>query len=75
MAKMSTPQVSSASMQQMIDAGLNAFALVLLLESYAPADRPGPPPALDFVFRGVRVRLDPISGSSDACETEHPCPK
>lgn len=58
MAKMSTGDASSVTMQQLIDAGLNAFALTLLLESYSPSGRPTPPP-IDFVFRGVRVRLEP----------------
>jgi len=65
MAKMSKPDVSSVSMQEMIDAGLNAFALTLLVESYASPNRPELPP-LDFVFRGVRVRLEPFQEPSSA---------
>jgi hypothetical protein len=78
MAKMSTPDISAVDMQTMLDHGLNAFGLVCLVESYASADRPAPPP-ITLLFRGVWVslcpasdvatRADDIDDRRDACDS------
>jgi hypothetical protein len=54
MAKVATEEVSNVTMQEMMDAGLNPFAIQLLVESYA---RTATPPPLTFVWRGVVVSL------------------
>lgn len=63
MAKMCTEDASNVTLQQLLDADLNGFALVCLVESYAPGDRRTLPPPVDFVVRGVRVRLAPIEAA------------
>jgi len=56
-------------MQQLIDAGMNAFGLQLFVESIAnkkDAESFGP---LSFVYRGIRVTLEPEPG--EVIDTRH----
>jgi hypothetical protein len=54
MAKVETQDVSNVSMQELHDAGLNPFAVQLLVESYA---KTATPPPITFVWRGVVISL------------------
>ena len=66
MARVATPEVSSTTMQTMNDAGINPFAVQMLVESYASPQRVaalnGNLKPLDFVWRGVRVQLSQYEG-------------
>lgn len=62
MAPVRTKEVSNVSMQDLIDAGLNGFALELLVESYANPRRLGELPRITVVWRGVKVTLEEYDG-------------
>lgn len=59
MANVSTPDVSSVTMQQLHEGGLNPYAVELLVESYANPRRGEPLAPIEFVWRGVVVSLHP----------------
>jgi hypothetical protein len=63
MAKTVTPNVSNVTMQDLINGGINAWAIELLVESYASPKRletVGALTMLSFVFRGVHIVLSPV---------------
>lgn len=65
MAKITTPDVSNVSMQDLINGGINAWAVDLLVESYASPKRVaqiGTLVTLSFVHRGVFITLSPVEG-------------
>jgi hypothetical protein len=47
------------SMQQLIDAGLNAFALQLFAESVAGKDGAKTFTPFSFIFRNIKITLEP----------------
>lgn len=51
--------VPVVTMQQIIDAGLNAFGLQLFAESVAGKDDAKTFTPFSFVFRGVKITLEP----------------
>lgn len=65
MAKMSTPDLSTVSQRQLHDAGINPFAVDLLVESYANPKRTSPLVAITFLYRGVVVSLRPYEIGSE----------
>jgi hypothetical protein len=59
----------TVSMQQLFDAGLNAFGLQLFMESIANMKDFKTFSPLSFVFRGVRVTLEREPG--EEIDTRH----
>jgi hypothetical protein len=57
--KQTVPEVS---MQMMIDSGLNAFGLQLFVESIAHKKDAKSFKPMAFIFRGIKVTLEPIPG-------------
>jgi hypothetical protein len=62
-------RVPTVSMQNLIDANLNAFALQLFIESIANMKDAKDFQPLSFVFRGVRVTFEPEPG--EMIDTRH----
>lgn len=61
--------IPTVDMQQLLDAGLNAFALQLFIESIANKKDAKDFQPLIFVFRGIRVTLEPEPG--EEIDTRH----
>lgn len=59
---MSDEKIPTVSMQQILDAGLNAFAIQLFAESVAGKNDAKTFTPFSFVYRGVRVTLQPEPG-------------
>jgi hypothetical protein len=59
----------TVSMQQLIDAGMNAFGLQLFVESIANKKDAESFRPLSFVYRGIRVTLEPEPG--EVIDTRH----
>lgn len=64
MADVTTPDLSNVTMQVMADAGINPFAVQLVVESYAKRVNPEP---VAFVWRGVIVQLRPMTVVAQPC--------
>lgn len=54
-----TDNVPEVSMQQLIDAGLNAFGLQLFIESIAKMKDAKTFSPITFKFRGIRITMQP----------------
>lgn len=52
-------KIPEVSMQQIIDAGLNAFALQLFAESVAGKNNAKTFTPFSFIYRGVKITLEP----------------
>jgi hypothetical protein len=61
--------VATVSMQNLLDAGLNAFGLQLFVESIANKKEAKDFKPLSFVFRGIRITLEPEPGED--VDTRH----
>jgi hypothetical protein len=67
-SKDETP-IPTVTMQHLVDAGLNAFGLQLFVESVAGKTGAKTFKPFTFVFKGVRVTLQPESGQE--VDTRH----
>lgn len=60
--KREPPPIAELEMQQLIDAGLNAFGLQLFIESIANKRDAKYFKAISFQFRGIKVTFEPQPG-------------
>jgi len=56
-------------MQQLVDAGLNAFGLQLFIESIADKKDSDAFRPFSFLFRGIKITMEPVPGV--AIDTSH----
>jgi hypothetical protein len=59
---MSESRIPTVGMQQLLDIGLNAFGLQLFVESIANKKDAKEFKPISFIFRGIRVTLQPEPG-------------
>jgi len=65
----SNDEIPVLEMQQLVDAGLNAFGLQLFIESIADKKDSDAFRPFSFLFRGIKITMEPVPGV--AIDTSH----